>query len=44
MFLLVTRWNYGLSYVGLPEKPEDIILLLDQRSEAEVSCTCYHCR
>ncbi|MBA0550815.1 hypothetical protein Golob_021729 [Gossypium lobatum] len=35
MFQLVTRWNHGLSYVGLLEDLEDIRLLLDQHSEAE---------
>ncbi|PPR99845.1 hypothetical protein GOBAR_AA20821 [Gossypium barbadense] len=29
--------NYGPSYMGLPEELEDIRLLLDQRSEAEVN-------
>ncbi|KAK5843392.1 hypothetical protein PVK06_005848 [Gossypium arboreum] len=28
------RWNHSASYVGIPTTPEDIWLLLDQRSEA----------
>ncbi|MBA0628674.1 hypothetical protein Godav_023357 [Gossypium davidsonii] len=36
-FSLVTRWNYGPSYVRLPEQLKDIRLMLDQRSEVEVS-------
>ncbi|KAK5770941.1 hypothetical protein PVK06_047105 [Gossypium arboreum] len=36
-FPLVTRWNHGLSYVGLPEQLENIRLLLDQRSKADAS-------
>ncbi|KAH1039666.1 hypothetical protein J1N35_041409 [Gossypium stocksii] len=36
MFPLVTRWNHGLSYVGLLEVLEDIRLLLDQQSKAEM--------
>ena len=31
------RWNHPASYRGLPSELEDIRLLLDQRSEAEVS-------
>ncbi|KAH1114406.1 hypothetical protein J1N35_007784 [Gossypium stocksii] len=34
-FTLVTRWNHGLSYIGLPDELQDMWLLLDQRSETE---------
>ncbi|MBA0823507.1 hypothetical protein Goarm_020234, partial [Gossypium armourianum] len=34
-FSLVTRWNHGPRYVGLPEQLKDIRLLLDQRSKFE---------
>ncbi|KAK5820375.1 hypothetical protein PVK06_025422 [Gossypium arboreum] len=36
IFPLITRWNYKSSYVRLPEQLEDIRLLLDQRSKAEL--------
>ncbi|KAG8481636.1 hypothetical protein CXB51_026494 [Gossypium anomalum] len=39
--LTLTRWNDRLSYVGLPEKLQDIRLLLDQRLEAEFEWTSY---
>ncbi|MFQ6636190.1 hypothetical protein Gotur_013651 [Gossypium turneri] len=38
-FLLITRWNHPASYVGIPTAPEDIRLLLDQRSEAQFQWT-----
>ncbi|MBA0554582.1 hypothetical protein Golob_013678 [Gossypium lobatum] len=38
-FSLVTRWNFRLSYVGLPKQLKDIQLLLDQRPEAKVRTT-----
>ncbi|KAH1107898.1 hypothetical protein J1N35_011666 [Gossypium stocksii] len=35
--LVHIRWNHGLSYMRLPKELEDIRLLLDQCSEAEIS-------
>ncbi|MBA0786786.1 hypothetical protein Gotri_027372, partial [Gossypium trilobum] len=32
-------WNHLASYVGIPTAPEDIRLLLDQRSEAQFQWT-----
>ncbi|MFQ6641608.1 hypothetical protein Gotur_014812 [Gossypium turneri] len=39
-FPLITRWNHSASYVGIPTALEDIRLLLDQRSEAQVKLVC----
>ncbi|MBA0550678.1 hypothetical protein Golob_021602 [Gossypium lobatum] len=36
-FPLMTKWNHGPRYVGLPEQLKDIRLLLDQRSKFEIS-------
>ncbi|MBA0638088.1 hypothetical protein Godav_028998, partial [Gossypium davidsonii] len=36
-FPLITRWNHLASYVGIPTAFENIRLLLDQQSEAQVS-------
>ncbi|MBA0612744.1 hypothetical protein Godav_013315, partial [Gossypium davidsonii] len=36
-FSLIMRWNHLVSYVGIPTALKDIRLLLDQRSEAQVS-------
>ncbi|MBA0676668.1 hypothetical protein Goari_018136 [Gossypium aridum] len=36
-FPLMTRWNHGPRYVGLPEQLKDIRLLLDQCSKFEIS-------
>ncbi|KAK5836310.1 hypothetical protein PVK06_012093 [Gossypium arboreum] len=41
MFLLVMRWNHGLSHVGLLKVLEDIRLLLDKRPEAEFEWMSY---
>ncbi|MBA0699290.1 hypothetical protein Goari_000939 [Gossypium aridum] len=41
MFPLVTRWNHGPIYVGLPEHVKDIRLLLDQRLKAEFEWMSY---
>ena len=35
--IYLIRWNHPASYRGIPTELEDIRLLLDQRSEAEVS-------
>ena len=35
--IYLIRWNHPASFHGLPSELEDIRLLLDQRSEAEVS-------
>ncbi|MBA0771777.1 hypothetical protein Gotri_007251 [Gossypium trilobum] len=35
--VLATLWNHLASYVGIPTALENIRLLLDQRSEAQVS-------
>ncbi|MBA0765080.1 hypothetical protein Gotri_014339 [Gossypium trilobum] len=35
--VLETLWNHLVSYVGIPTALKDIRLLLDQRSEAQVS-------
>ncbi|MBA0729298.1 hypothetical protein Golax_023185 [Gossypium laxum] len=40
-FSLVTRWNFRLSYVGLPKQLKDIQLLLDQRPEAKFEWMSY---
>ncbi|MBA0859624.1 hypothetical protein Goshw_008908, partial [Gossypium schwendimanii] len=37
----VLEWNHAPSHVGLPTKFEDIWLLLDQRSEADVPLVVY---
>ncbi|MBA0670429.1 hypothetical protein Goklo_025513 [Gossypium klotzschianum] len=40
-FPLVTRWNYGSSYVGPTKQLEDIRILLDQRLKAEFEWMLY---
>ncbi|MFQ6650217.1 hypothetical protein Gotur_022844 [Gossypium turneri] len=40
-FPLITRWNHSASYARLPTSLEDILLLLDQRSEAQFQWTPY---
>ncbi|KAG8483347.1 hypothetical protein CXB51_022549 [Gossypium anomalum] len=40
-FPFITRWNHSTSYVEIPTSFEDIRLLLDQRSEAEVPLVNY---
>ncbi|MFQ6665065.1 hypothetical protein Gotur_031929 [Gossypium turneri] len=41
IFPLITRWNHSTSYVGIPTALEDIRLLLDQLSEAQVPLVNY---
>ncbi|KAG8489311.1 hypothetical protein CXB51_017356 [Gossypium anomalum] len=40
-FLLITRWNHSVNYVGIPTALEDIRLLLDQWLEAQFQWTPY---
>ncbi|KAH1082229.1 hypothetical protein J1N35_021990 [Gossypium stocksii] len=40
-FPLITRWNHLTSYVGIPTALDDIQLLLNQRSEAQVPLVNY---
>ncbi|MBA0788935.1 hypothetical protein Gotri_025908 [Gossypium trilobum] len=39
--IYLIRWNHSVSYVGTPIALEDIRLLLDQRSEAQVPLVNY---
>ncbi|KAH1064484.1 hypothetical protein J1N35_029471 [Gossypium stocksii] len=40
-FPLIMRWNHLASYIGIPTSPEDIRLLLDQRSEVQFEWILY---
>ncbi|KAG8478585.1 hypothetical protein CXB51_028436 [Gossypium anomalum] len=40
-FPLITRWNRSASYVEIPNSLEDLLLLLDQRSDTQFEWTPY---